>query len=90
MAPEFERLKMGSTHNTIYMPDISAFRCPLPPLGTQHEIVAALKSRTDEIDQLLAETEHALKLLSERRSSIITAAVTGQIDVRGLASAEAA
>ncbi|XWV15864.1 MAG: restriction endonuclease subunit S [Gemmatimonas sp.] len=90
MAPEFERLKMGSTHNTIYMPDISAFRCPLPLLGTQHEVVAALKSRTDEIDQLLAETEHALKLLSERRSSIITAVVTGQIDVRGFASVEAA
>ena len=90
MAPEFERLKMGSTHNTIYMPDISAFRCPLPPLDAQHEIVVALKTRTEEIDQLLAETEKALMLLGERRSSMITSTVTGQIDLHGLASMEAA
>lgn len=90
MVPEFGRLKMGSTHNTIYMPDIAAFRCPLPSIDEQYEIVAALKRWTEELDRLLIETEQALQLLAERRSSLITAAVTGQIDVRSLASAEAA
>ena len=30
MRPELDRLMIGSTHKTIYMPDIEAFRCPLP------------------------------------------------------------
>ncbi len=31
MKSDFQRLMMGSTHQTIYMPDIEAFRIPLPP-----------------------------------------------------------
>src|SRR5262249_38776938 len=39
MTSEFRRLMMGSTHNTIYMPDIQSLQFALPPLAEQSEIV---------------------------------------------------
>ena len=41
-------------------------------------------------DALTAEAERAIELLRERRTTLISAAVTGKIDVRGLAEVEAA
>src|SRR6202011_4510067 len=46
MKPVFRRLMMGSTHQTIYMPDIRSFRTPLPPLDEQDEIVERLDRMT--------------------------------------------
>lgn len=75
------RLAMGSTFKTIYVPDIQTLRIPLPPLGEQLEgvaeirrIVQAAKRRTELIDQGIA-------LLNERKQALVTAAVTGQVDV---------
>ncbi|CAN7154799.1 restriction endonuclease subunit S [Devosia sp. LjRoot3] len=82
MRPEFSRLMMGSTHNTIYMPDLAAFRMPLPPMNEQLEVVAFLQSATGKIDRLLDQATAATALLSERRAALISAAVTGKIDVR--------
>jgi type I restriction enzyme, S subunit len=87
MKPEFQRLMMGSTHNTIYMPDIQAFRFALPSLDEQRAVVAHLGKRTREFDALLDEAVLSIELLRERRSALISAAVTGQIDVRGLVPA---
>ena len=84
MKPEFQRLMMGSTHQTIYMPDIEAFRVPLPPVIEQVAIADFLHSATFKFDTLTAEAQHAIDLLQERRTALISAAVTGQIDVRGL------
>jgi type I restriction enzyme S subunit len=63
---------------------------PFPPLIEQQDIVAHIALRTNEIDQLVYDTERAIDLLLERRAAIVTSAVTGQIDVRQLVSAEAA
>lgn len=87
MKPEFKRLMMGSTHQTIYMPDIEAFRVPFPPLAEQVAIAEFVQTTTDEIDTLSTEAERGIELLRERRSALISAAVTGKIDVRGLAPA---
>jgi type I restriction enzyme S subunit len=38
----------------------------------------------EQIDALTTEAQHAIDLLQERRAALISAAVTGQIDVRGL------
>lgn len=54
----------------------------LPPLDEQRRIVAYLDAQTEKIDSLIAETERFIELSRERRSALITAAVTGQIDVR--------
>jgi len=55
---------------------------PVPPLDEQRRIAAYLDEQTSKIDTLIAETERFIELARERRSALITAAVTGQIDVR--------
>lgn len=55
---------------------------PVPPLDEQQEIVEHIKAETAKIDRLRAATEHSITLLKERRSALIAAAVTGQIDIR--------
>jgi type I restriction enzyme S subunit len=91
MSKEFERLKYGSTHNTIYMPDIFSFRVALPSLIEQGEIVSNVRESLRRLDGSFDDLLSSKELLQERRSALISAAVTGQIDVRGLVSeAEAA
>ena len=59
-----------------------AMQVPVPPLAGQASIVRAIRSRLAELDALTAAVERALALLQERRTALISAAVTGQIDVR--------
>jgi type I restriction enzyme S subunit len=59
----------------------------LPPLEEQMAITAFAKSETAKLDALSAEAQKAIDLLQERRTALISAAVTGQIDVRKLAAA---
>lgn len=81
MKSEFDRLMMGSTHQTIYMPDIAKLAMALPPKGEQAAIVEFLDTETGKLDSLVAEAERAIALLKERRSALIAAAVTGKIYV---------
>lgn len=76
MSGEFERLRMGSTHNTIYMPDISAMRFALPPLEDQEAIVRFLARETAKIDELVAEQRRLIELLKQKRQAVISHAVT--------------
>ena len=57
----------------------------LPPLDEQRAIAAHLDEQTATIDTLIAETKRFIELVRERRGASIMAAVTGQIDVRGMA-----
>jgi len=54
----------------------------LPPLPEQQAIAAFLDRETAKIDALVAEQERLIELLKERRTALISAAVTGKIDVR--------
>jgi type I restriction enzyme S subunit len=54
-------------------------------LDEQRSAVAKLDEQTAKIDQLISETERFIELSRERRTGLITAAVTGQIDVREVA-----
>jgi type I restriction enzyme S subunit len=56
----------------------------LPPKEEQVEIASAISQRVLELDSLLTLSVQATGLLQERRSALISASVTGQIDVRGL------
>ena len=60
---------------------------PVPPVDEQQAIATFLDRETAMIDALLAEQERGISLLSERRAALISAAVTGQIDVRAIARA---
>ncbi len=80
------RLAMGSTHKTIYMPDIEAIRIPLPPLNEQDAIVGQVWERLHRIDRIVDTTQRQIDLLREHRQALITAAVTGEIEVPGVAA----
>ncbi len=63
---------------------------PLPPLPEQLAIAAFLDRETARIDTLTAEAQRAIILLRERRTALISAAVTGQIDIRNTIPMEVA
>lgn len=81
MDQEFDRLMQGSTHKTIYMPDIKSFKTPLPPLEEQHEIVNHIETETERLWEIIDGVEETIDLLEEKRQALITKAVTGQIDL---------
>jgi type I restriction enzyme S subunit len=54
----------------------------VPPRPEQKVIAEFLDRETAKIDKLAAEAQSAIDLLQERRTALISAAVTGQIDVR--------
>ena len=61
---------------------IGNFVIPVPPVTEQQAIVAFMNAKTTKLDVLTAEAQRAIDLLQERRTALISAAVTGQIDVR--------
>jgi type I restriction enzyme S subunit len=83
MKDEFRRLTMGSTHQTIYMPDVKGLTIPLPPVEEQKEIVAESEKSTGWVARLNDQLSEQITHLREYRTALISAAVTGQIDVRG-------
>ncbi|MET8561809.1 restriction endonuclease subunit S [Streptomyces flaveolus] len=75
------RLAMGSTHKTIYVPDLQMLRVPLPPVEEQERIVKEIRRQNTRFDALTDRVRRQQELLRERRQALITAAVTGQFDV---------
>ena len=59
-------------------------RVCVPPIEEQIKICNQIRSESKKIDGLVASAHKSIELLRERRSALISAAVTGQIDVRGL------
>lgn len=57
----------------------------IPPVEEQTSIAYFLDRETAKLDALTAEANQAITLLQERRTALISAAVTGKIDVRGCA-----
>lgn len=86
MRPELQRLTAGATISTIGMPEIAGLSTPVPPLSEQRAIVDRLRDQTGKLQRIIQSIGEALELLAEYRSALITAAVTGQIDVRGRAA----
>ncbi|WP_405660047.1 restriction endonuclease subunit S [Streptomyces sp. NBC_00079] len=72
----------GGAKMQLALDDIRGLRVPLAPVNQQRSIAASLDEQTAKIDTLIEETERFIELSRERRSALITAAVTGQIDVR--------
>lgn len=75
------RLAFGSTHKTIYMPDIEGLKIPLPTVEEQREVLADMDRRLEKIDALTKRLQHQLGFLSEHRQALITAAVRGELHV---------
>mgnify|MGYP003627892333 CR=1 FL=1 len=83
MKEELDRYTFGATIKTIGMPDIRSLSMPLPSISEQKEVIGYVFAERDRLDDLVAEAQKASRLLVERRSALISAAVTGKIDVRG-------
>ncbi|WP_277453586.1 restriction endonuclease subunit S [Janibacter sp. DB-40] len=80
-----ESAMIGSTFRRINVSAIRALPVAAPPVDEQRRIAAYLDEETGKIDSLISETEKFIELSRERRAALITAAVTGQIDVREVA-----
>ena len=61
---------------------LKSIRVPVPMQLEQRAIVAYLDRETKRIDALVAKVQKAIALLKEQRAALISAAVTGRIDVR--------
>ena len=73
----------GATKGAITCEQIRNLHVPLPPLAEQSAISAFLNTESAKFDTLTTEAQHAIDLLQERRTALISTAVTGKIDVRG-------
>lgn len=71
--------------NNLPLSSLRSIRLAWPELSEQRRIVTYLEEVTSRIDTLISKAEEHIALAKERRSALITAAVTGQIDVRSAA-----
>ena len=55
---------------------------PIPPLHEQKEISEYISNKTNKTNLLIDEAKSSIDLLKEHRTALISAAVTGKIDVR--------
>ena len=79
-------IQTGALHPHLNCGNVKNLFIPVPPIDEQCLIITYLQQRLHEFEDLSGEAERAIALLKERRSALIAAAVTGKIDVRGLAS----
>lgn len=82
MKNHLDSYTFGATIKTIGMGDVKTLVTPVPPFQEQASIVEYLDAVMARIDSLMVDAKRAVDLLLERRSALIAAAVTGQIDVR--------
>lgn len=78
-----DTMARGTTMQRVSRTILGNIRIPLPPLEEQRQIAAHLDAECADLDRLSAVAESVIYLLKERRAAIISAAVTGKIDVRG-------
>jgi len=82
-------MKLASTSNTqqnLAMRDLSALRLSVPPLARQAEVVELVRQSASRVQSVLSAVSRQVKLLQERRQALITAAVTGEIEIPGVAA----
>lgn len=86
-AEEIRRFSRGIAdfRMRLYWDHFRALKVCLPPLEEQDRILSEIDAETARIDGLIALTERSIDLLREKRAALITAAVTGKIDVRAAA-----
>ncbi len=80
MTQKFAEITNGSTHKTIYQPIAAGLEICVPPLAEQDAISTKLKAAMSSIDLVRSKVADSVERLSEYRSTLITAAVTGQIE----------
>lgn len=81
----FGLMSRGSTRQRLNTSVVRDVLVPLPSIPEQERVVAETDEVIRELDATIADAHQAIALSKERRAALISAAVTGKIDVRGLA-----
>ena len=72
----------STTIGALYKDDVKNLKILLPPMHEQEAIASYLDSETSKIDTRIAKRRKQIELVQEYKQALITAAVTGKIDVR--------
>lgn len=80
---QMERLSRGGTMGVINLGLLANILLPLPPPNEQEAILNYLNQQTTKIDNLITGIREGIEKVKEYRVALISAAVTGKIDVRG-------
>jgi type I restriction enzyme S subunit len=87
---QIDALLVGTTIRRLNVEAIRGLIVADPPKGERLKIARYLRSEAKKCDALVSEAVGVIELLQERRSALISAAVTGKIDVRNYVPKEAA
>lgn len=79
---QYARDSVGMGVNHLNMPDIQDVQIPIPPIRDQELLLDKLYQDLPKFDQLVKKAEDSISFMYERRTALISAAVTGKIDVR--------
>lgn len=82
-------ISVESTRMRVSLGDYKELPVVVPSIAEQKIIVRYLDQAVEAMEGLFGEARRGIELLKERRSALISAAVTGKIDVRGLVDAKA-
>ena len=83
MSVQIDLQNRGGAQGFLSLGDIRNLVFPKIPLMEQKAIVTYLTDKTSKIDNLITKSTKAIDLLKEKRTALISAVVTGKIDVRG-------
>jgi type I restriction enzyme, S subunit len=77
---QLDAISTGSTYDAVTASEVGDLPTVLPALSEQHSITAFLDRETARIDRLVAEKERLITLLQEKRTALITRAVTKGVE----------
>jgi type I restriction enzyme S subunit len=72
----------GSTKAAITCSEVKGYPIPVPPINEQAEIIKSIEKKKKIYSDILFASENQIDILQERRTALISAAVTGKIDLR--------
>lgn len=84
--PDLRAEATGSTYEAVTAEEVGALQVPETTMGAQRVIAGYLDTETARIYQIRSKTKAQVALLQEFRQALITAAVTGELEVPGVAA----
>jgi type I restriction enzyme S subunit len=78
---QIQLIASSNTQQNVAMADLASLRVPVPPLLDQRRIATSLAADRCRADELRGRLERQIDLLREHRQALITAAVTGELDI---------
>ena len=81
-------IRTGGMHPHLNCGEVKYVKVSVPPIDEQQEIIAYIERMKSKFNDLINNAEQAIQLMQERRTALISAAVTGKIDVRGWVAPE--